>query len=367
MSQPVRAAARLVAEALEQRALLSGSAPYLAITPGSIDEGGLVSVDGAFRDVGVTDTHTVSIDWGDGSSPQLFTLPPGVLSFTGVTHQYADSRTTPYDVTANVIDGAGVTAVNFASPVSYGVNTPAGDAVTADFNADGIEDLAIGHNAGVSVLLGLGGGQFGTPAPYPVLTGERRLTVADLNNDGAVDLVSGNLGNFVSTTNVGVLLGNGDGTFRSAVSFNAGPGPLGVATGDFNGDESIDVVAANRAGSTVTVLLGNGDGTLRSPLTLAAGSAPTDVAVADFNGDGRLDIASANLNSGTVSVFRGNGNGTFQSTTHYAVGGGPNSVIAADLNHDGRILRCQTGLAPAQVSASSAMSADRFNLLFRIL
>jgi len=33
-----------------------------------------------------------------------------------------------------------------------------------------------------------------------------------------------------------VLLGNGDGTFRPALSFDVGAGPSSVAVGDFNGD-----------------------------------------------------------------------------------------------------------------------------------
>jgi hypothetical protein len=54
------------------------------------------------------------------------------------------------------------------------------------------------------------------------------------------------------------LLGNGDGTFRGAVTYDAGRQALSVAVGDFNGDGYPDFAAANLAG-TVHVLLNAAD------------------------------------------------------------------------------------------------------------
>ncbi|MDJ1257807.1 MAG: VCBS repeat-containing protein [Candidatus Midichloria sp.] len=61
--------------------------------------------------------------------------------------------------------------------------------------------------------------------------------------------------NYRSDT-VSVLLGNGDGTFqRSAVFYNAGSGPSGIAVGDFNHDGKYDIVTANRDTTTLSILL----------------------------------------------------------------------------------------------------------------
>src|SRR5262249_20921395 len=84
-------------------------------------------------------------------------------------------------------------------------------------------------------------------------------------------------------------LGNGDGTFRTALA--APTGTTGAALGDFNGDGKLDVVTANSAGGTVSWMLGNGDGTFGPAQQFAAGPAPGRVMVADFNGDGLPDVA----------------------------------------------------------------------------
>ncbi len=61
-----------------------------------------------------------------------------------------------------------------------------------------------------------------------------------------------------------MLLGNGDGTFQPALDYAVGIFPIGVVTGDFNGDGILDLAVTNAGSNTVSVLLGNGDGTFQS-------------------------------------------------------------------------------------------------------
>src|SRR5207249_2020633 len=129
--------------------------------------------------------------------------------------------------------------------------------------------------------------------------------------------------------------GNGDGTFQPAVPYTVGSSPAIVAVGDFNGDGRLDIVASNvgstaSPGSTVSVLLGNGNGTFQPALTSAAGPGPLGIAIGDFNHDGRLDIAVSNVRSLELSVLLGNGNGTFQAPVSYNIGKSPHEIIAAD-------------------------------------
>ena len=64
--------------------------------------------------------------------------------------------------------------------------------------------------------------------------------------------------------------------------------------GDFNGDGQTDLAVANSARNDVSVLLGNGDGTFQTQVTYAVGSEPDALVTGDFNGDGRTDLAVAN-------------------------------------------------------------------------
>ena len=76
--------------------------------------------------------------------------------------------------------------------------------------------------------------------------------------------------------------------------------------GDVNGDGVPDLVVANYNGGNVGLLLGNGNGTFQAEQTFAL-SLPTSVALGDFNGDGHADLAVADFN-GSASVLLANGN-----------------------------------------------------------
>jgi len=116
--------------------------------------------------------------------------------------------------------------------------------------------------------------------------------------------------------------------------FAAGERPSAVATGEFNGDSSTDVVVANENSGTVSVFLGNGDGTFAAATDFAVGAAPVAIAVADFNRDAHADLAVVNFASNSVSILMGNGDGTFQPAADFPVGTTPRAIFAGDLDGD---------------------------------
>ena len=134
------------------------------------------------------------------------------------------------------------------------------------------------------------------------------LVAGDFNGDGRTDLAVANYG----SNDVSVLLGNGDGTFQTQVTYAVGTDPSALVAGDFTGDGRTDLAVANLGSNDVSVLLGNGDGTFQTQVTYAVGSAPDALVAGDFTGDGRTDLAVANHGSNDVSVLLGNGDGTFQ-------------------------------------------------------
>jgi hypothetical protein len=182
---------------------------------------------------------------------------------------------------------------------------------------------------------------FAPAVSFPVGLRPESIVTADLNNDGRQDIAVLNQGqppDFTST--VSVLLGNGGGTFRPAVTTGLLPGANSVAAGDFNGDGRLDLAISNRLTDVVEVLRGNGDGTFQAnpvllPVRPNGATFPTitSVAVGDFQHNGTLDIAVTSAASNTVGVFLGNGDGTFQARIDYAVGVMPLSVVAADLGN----------------------------------
>jgi hypothetical protein len=205
--------------------------------------------------------------------------------------------------------------------------------VVGDFNGDGIPDLALGEYSGhVAVLLGNGDGTFQTPTEYcGNCNSIASIAVGDFNLDGRLDLAVTTWDDVVT-----VLLGNGDGTFQMGGAYAVGNGASGIAVGDFNGDGKLDVAVANTNDGTVSILLGNGDGTFQAQKTLPAGAYPTSLAVGDFRQNGKLDLVVGDVcYLCGIGVLLGNGDGTFQAAQPYAANG-PITIVVGDFNGDGK-------------------------------
>lgn len=223
-----------------------------------------------------------------------------------------------------------------------------------DTNDDGFLDIiATGtDDNSVSVLLGNGDGTF---IDHPNAGSSRVVLSGDLNQDGVIDIVS--LGSTV-------LLGAGNGTFPRATQQNLSVGGVSDATlVDINKDDVLDLVVSRQSSGQVGLLLGNGDGTFGTEQRYSVGNSPIALEVGDINFDGFLDILTANANTDSVSLLLGNRDGSFASATQYFVGDNPQDLVLEDFDQDGDLdfvtANFNTGTITLQRNRTSEGSLQR--------
>lgn len=240
----------------------------------------------------------------------------------------------------------GKSSGGFAAHVDYATGASPVALVAADFNGDGKLDLAIVNSQAntVSILIGNGDGTFGNHTDYAVGNKPIAIVAADFNGDKKTDLAIAN----ETDNSVSVLIGHGDGTFEPQQTIPVAASPTSLASGDFNGDGKPDLVTSSGAAAAVSVLLGHGDGTFTrldsadriSPTNLAA-----PLAVGDFNGDNHLDVVVVSPLSDQLYLLAGNGDGTFQTPVAIQLSFQPVAVFSADVNNDGKLDLLVTGTA----------------------
>jgi hypothetical protein len=188
----------------------------------------------------------------------------------------------------------------------------------ADFNRDGKLDVSfVGYVDGstldvfttpLAVLLGNGDGTF-TPAaaiqlPSGYVSVQGPIVAADFNGDGVPDIAIG-----VCPLAQGceeppwwsleVFLGKGDGSFQPPVQTALGftVQENWFIAGDVNGDSIPDIIAYGYPGG-LQVLYGQGNGGFQPPISLAVPycglSYTTTGTIADLNHDGHMDVVAVN-------------------------------------------------------------------------
>ena len=214
--------------------------------------------------------------------------------------------------TYSVATSLNLGAQGFSDPVFSPITTDNSQVTSdalGDFHSTGQPDLLVATDPGqpggpggagnVYLMQNLGNGKFGPPSIiFPHANYATTMASVDLNNDGKQDLIICDPVNS-SGTELYVLLGNGNGTFQSPVSYSL-PSSIYAAqilTGDFNGDKKTDVLLYFQENvlprtPNVVELLGNGDGTLQSPQVLFGSPGIPPFTMADLNHDGRLDLVS---------------------------------------------------------------------------
>jgi len=323
--------------------------PYFIATA---DFNGDGKPDVAFLDIGGAPAQPILIflGKGDGTFQSPINIKPG-SSFSYFLVADVNSDGKPDLLTS---DGGALSVYLGNGDSTFTQVTPnfmvSGLDFVGDFNGDGKIDVIWGQGNNVYLALGNGDGTFKTPTLVSAISssGVTVVAVADFNSDRRLDIGIVVLSCTISSCNYNfaVQLGNGDGTFQPpgtqafpVVSFSFTYKNPVVAVGDFNGDGKPDVAYAS-VGPFIGVLQGNGDGTFTATTTYAVGdgNAITGLAVADFTGDQRLDIIGgpgAYVN-GNISVLIGRGDATFEAAPAISLTNPAIAAVTADFNGDGK-------------------------------
>ena len=209
----------------------------------------------------------------------------------------------------------------------------------ADFNGDGLADIAISTDRGVTLLPGSAAGGSGAPIDTAVGPLDLRVVTGDFDGDGRPDLLAV-ASSIVYGYGPVVLTSNTDGTFTPHEAVPGFPaGKLLVA--DFDGDGRLDQAWFDSG--LFRIARGRGDGTFEPPwLTYEVRQSDVEGFTAgDFDGDGRSDIAFAEYVPGSgnvLDIFWGQSDGTVtRGPRTFTFGLFTGAAIAADFDVDGRI------------------------------
>ncbi len=323
--------------------------PYAA-TPNAANITSLTGAQDYFHQLsGLTTTPDV---FANGCTPQVLGLPASnnilLLGQTSdgaaINAELADNGlfVTIADPTTNTFTTTQITT-----------GSDPGAFYAASLRSNGIMDLVetgltdpVTQQPATAVLLGNGDGTFKTPVYYDVSANSFSLgagfTVDDVNGDGIPDIVvlNGTIGVYNGTVlpvtgTVTTLIGKGDGTFTI--------GPVSNLTWT----DSLQVLTGVFKTGDVkdllvggTVLFGAGDGSFtQGPTNNALAMLSVDTAAAGGNAVGSFrnngKLDVAATVPGFVSIFYGNGDGTFQTGPSYAALPDFMQVTITDIDGDG--------------------------------
>ena len=209
-------------------------------------------------------------------------------------------------------NGAGTFGSFATTPVGVEVFTSA----TGDFNEDGRTDVITITGAGLRLFTSTGVRLNLLGSVIPASFAATSLVAADFNRDGHLDVAFTRFG---QSTTIGVMFGNGNGTFQSMQVYITGETNLDLITGDFDRDGHPDLaVSSFSATRPLAILINDHRGGFQLPKHVLV-SKPDQIASADMDHNGTTDLVILSRTLRRIEILRGNGDGTFAASADLAV------------------------------------------------
>ncbi|CAF0764786.1 unnamed protein product [Adineta steineri] len=163
----------------------------------------------------------------------------------------------------------------------------------------------------------------------------RSIAVGDLNNYNFKDIVVANSG----TSNIGIFLSNGNGTFQNQKIYSTGlkSSPRSIVIDDLNNDSFLDIIVANFYTNSIGIFFGYENGKFKNEINISTGSShPLFIKTCDLNKNNFIDIIVINYPKNNIEIFYGFGNGSFEDGIKYFLGYDsiPYDLSIEDLNED---------------------------------
>jgi hypothetical protein len=284
--------------------------------------GGLLFIEGA--EMGGAQSSCV---WRDLDKDGLFDVAASMIADQAIAVRFQDELPT----------ATGTTSV-YTPVVNYNVGLGPHGLSAADFQNDGLTDLACINSGDISLLYNLGDRNFLAARGYSIGEAPHGVLVADLDQDGHMDAIT--VDKFQK--HITFLQGSIEGTFEVVAAV-----PLALASTetpghalirDFDEDGKPDVLVSVFETGEVQLLRNPGSMlfTIPSPADrTTVGTEPLGLDAADFNADGHWDVLVSNSGDGTIQVLIGDGTGAFTASAPVPMGGTTYAAFAGDLDGNG--------------------------------
>jgi hypothetical protein len=302
-------------------------------------------------------SFSTASEGGSGSASATTGLGGHLIAVTGAAGQHIFYAATPAGVSVLL----GKSDLSLRLEAIYNAGPGRTSFAAADFNNDGILDVAIDSPEGIAILLGGADGSLGISRAFaagnPALSG----ALGEFSGSGNLDAVVN-----IAASQALLLHGDGNGEFSAAttatttqvsgtggshlVNLPEAPRSTGLIqtammSKDLDGDGNQDVIVlydnsgadhahpTAAASNAIYIWYGNKDGGFGAPVVMTPSRNFYQLAVADVNGDGLPDLIMSD--GYLVSVQNNLGGRVFGKEAHLLAGMGINSISAGDVNKDG--------------------------------